>query len=85
MRALLLLASCPSSRAMFDREDDDLRARRGLEPHDRRTVNDITTRCAGDGYHFQTLMFIEIAKSLPFQSRRGEAKTWPEGTLMFNT
>jgi mono/diheme cytochrome c family protein len=45
---------------------------RGLERYDKRTVNDITTRVAASGYGFQTLVR-EVVRSLPFQSRRGEA------------
>ncbi|HYE73925.1 MAG TPA: DUF1592 domain-containing protein [Blastocatellia bacterium] len=45
---------------------------RGVERYDRRTVNDINKKLAASGYHFQTLIY-EIAQSLPFQSRRGEA------------
>jgi hypothetical protein len=47
--------------------------RRGLDPADRRSVNDITKALAGDGYRFRTLMH-EIVKSLPFRYRRGEAE-----------
>jgi mono/diheme cytochrome c family protein len=45
---------------------------RGVEAYDRRTLNDVTKRLAASGYQFQTLIY-EIARSLPFQSRRGEA------------
>lgn len=45
---------------------------RGVERYDRRTVNDITRKLAASNYQFQTLIY-EIAQSLPFQSRRGEA------------
>jgi hypothetical protein len=45
---------------------------RGLERYDRPTVNDITKRVAASGYGFQTLVR-EVVRSLPFQSRRGEA------------
>jgi mono/diheme cytochrome c family protein len=45
---------------------------RGLERYDKRTVNDITRKLEASGYQFQTLVY-EITKSLPFQSRRGEA------------
>ena len=44
---------------------------RGLEKYDRRTVESITTKLAAEGYPFQSMVF-EIARSLPFQSRRGE-------------
>ena len=45
---------------------------RGLEPYDRITVNDMNRKLAASGYRFQALIY-EIVKSLPFQSRRGEA------------
>lgn len=45
---------------------------RGVERYDRRTINDINRKLAASGYQFQTLIY-EIAQSLPFQSRRGEA------------
>ncbi len=45
---------------------------RGLERYDRRTVEGITTKLAADEYKFQSLVY-EIVRSLPFQSRRGEA------------
>jgi len=45
---------------------------RGLERYDRVTVNDINRKLAASDYRFQTLIY-EIVKSLPFQSRRGEA------------
>ncbi len=45
---------------------------RGVERYDRKTVNDINRKLAASGYQFQTLIH-EIAQSLPFQSRRGEA------------
>ncbi|MGH9629720.1 MAG: DUF1592 domain-containing protein, partial [Bryobacteraceae bacterium] len=45
---------------------------RGLERYDRKTVNDINRSLAASGYRFQALIH-EIVRSLPFQSRRGEA------------
>ncbi|HEX5084280.1 MAG TPA: DUF1592 domain-containing protein [Blastocatellia bacterium] len=45
---------------------------RGLEPYDKRTVNDVSRKLNASGYQFQTLIY-EITRSLPFQSRRGEA------------
>jgi hypothetical protein len=47
---------------------------RGLQPYDRRTVNEIVTRLAEKNYPFQSLVY-ETVHSLPFQSRRGEAVT----------
>jgi hypothetical protein len=45
---------------------------RGLERYDRLTVNEINRSLAASGHQFQTLVY-EIVRSLPFQSRRGEA------------
>jgi hypothetical protein len=45
---------------------------RGLARYDRPTVNSITRKLADSGYGFQTLVN-EVVRSLPFQSRRGEA------------
>ena len=45
---------------------------RGLEKYDQRTVEAILRKLGADNYGFQSLVF-EISKSLPFQSRRGEA------------
>jgi hypothetical protein len=45
---------------------------RGLERYDKPTVRAITRRLAASGYGFQTLVR-EVVRSLPFQSRRGEA------------
>jgi hypothetical protein len=44
---------------------------RGLERYDRKTVEEINRKLAASGYPFQTMVY-EIARSLPFQSRRGE-------------
>jgi hypothetical protein len=46
---------------------------RGLERYDRHTVDDINRKLAASEYRIQTLI-LEIVKSLPFQSRRGEAE-----------
>ncbi|MBC7926986.1 MAG: DUF1592 domain-containing protein [Bryobacteraceae bacterium] len=45
---------------------------RGLEPYDRRAVEGITKKVAANDYKFQSLIY-EVVRSLPFQSRRGEA------------
>jgi cytochrome c553 len=47
---------------------------RGLEPYDRRTVDEISRNWAQGNYPFQQLIF-EVVRSLPFQSRRGELST----------
>jgi mono/diheme cytochrome c family protein len=49
---------------------------RGLEPYDKPTVRTITTRLAASGYGARALVR-EIVHSLPFQSRRAEAKASP--------
>ena len=51
---------------------------RGLERYDRLTVQAITKRLGASGYGFRTLVN-EVVRSLPFQSRRGEAVT-PAGS-----
>jgi hypothetical protein len=52
---------------------------RGLERYDRATVRSITTRLESSGYGFQTLV-TEVVRSLPFQSRRGEAVAAASGS-----
>ena len=47
---------------------------RGLERYDKKTVEEINKNLAASDYQFQALIN-EIVKSLPFQSRRGEAVT----------
>ena len=47
---------------------------RGMQSYDNRTINQITKTVDDDGQHFQTLIY-EVVRSLPFQSRRGEAVT----------
>ena len=47
---------------------------RGMQDYDSRTINQITKKVEADGQHFQTLIY-EVVRSLPFQSRRGEAIT----------
>ena len=44
---------------------------RGLKPEDREAVGSITARWAAGNYAFQDLIF-EVARSFPFQERRGE-------------
>jgi len=50
---------------------------RGIEPYDKRAVDQIVKDLAADGYHFQTLIH-EAVTSLPFQSRRGESAAHPK-------
>jgi mono/diheme cytochrome c family protein len=47
---------------------------RGLQPYDRKTVDEIGHKLAAQGYPFQSVIY-EVARSFPFQSRRGEALT----------
>jgi len=45
---------------------------RGLERYDRRAVDSIAQKVEAQKYQFQSLIY-EVVRSLPFQSRRGEA------------
>ena len=62
----------PSSRGRLTEKMLIYALGRGLERYDKPTVRDITTRVGASGYGFQTLVR-EVVRSLPFQSRRGEA------------
>jgi hypothetical protein len=53
--------------------------RRGLESYDQRTVKSIQAAVAADEYRFRTMVH-EVAKSLPFQARRGEDVTLTGGS-----
>jgi hypothetical protein len=44
---------------------------RGVERYDRGTVKTISNRLSANNYRFSSLV-LEIAKSLPFQMRKGE-------------
>jgi mono/diheme cytochrome c family protein len=45
---------------------------RGIQPYDKRALDQIQKDLSADGYRFQTLIH-EVVTSLPFQSRRGES------------
>ena len=45
---------------------------RGLEPFDRRTVDEIVRKMEQNNYRFSTLV-LEIVNSKPFQMRSGES------------
>jgi len=47
---------------------------RGMQPYDNRALDQINRALTADDYKFQTLIY-EVVRSLPFQSRRGEAVT----------
>lgn len=47
---------------------------RGMEPYDRPAIDTILARMAKDGNTFQS-MILAITDSVPFQKRRGDAKT----------
>jgi cytochrome c553 len=47
---------------------------RGVQPYDRRAVEEIRRNLEASDYKFQTLIF-EVIRSLPFQQRRGELTT----------
>jgi cytochrome c5 len=49
---------------------------RGMQPYDRRALDQIQKSVVADGYRFQTLIH-EVVMSLPFQSRRAEQPTHP--------
>ncbi len=52
---------------------------RGLQPFDRRAVDQIDRNLAAGGYKFQTLIR-EVIRSVPFQQRRGELTSKDSGT-----
>jgi hypothetical protein len=52
---------------------------RGVERYDRPTVRAMTKRIADGGYGLRTIVH-EVVRSLPFQSRRGEAVADPAAT-----
>jgi hypothetical protein len=52
---------------------------RGLQTYDRKTVDGIGRKLAGQGYPFQSVIY-EVVRSFPFQSRRGEATTAQNAT-----
>jgi hypothetical protein len=53
---------------------------RGMQPYDRRALDQIEKAVAADGYRFQTMIH-EVVNSLPFQSRRGELPAPPTGAI----
>ena len=53
--------------------------RRGLESYDQRTVKSVQAAVAADDYRFRTMVH-EVARSLPFQARRGENVTLTGGS-----
>jgi hypothetical protein len=71
MRALLTSQLPQFSRTLVERMMT-YALRRSLQPYDRRAVEQIQRAVAADGYRFRTMVH-EIARSLPFQARRGEA------------
>ena len=73
MRAVLL-DSLPQVSACLAEKMMTYALGRGMQAYDNRALNAINKTMAADGYHFQTLIY-EVARSLPFQSRRGEAVT----------
>jgi mono/diheme cytochrome c family protein len=73
MRAVLLESMPEVSHCMTDKIMTYALGR-GMEPYDKRALDQIQKAVAADGYRFQTLIH-EVVQSLPFQSRRGEAVT----------
>ncbi len=70
MRAVLTSQLPEFSRALIERMLTYALGR-GLKPYDDRTIDSINASVAAQGYPFQSMIY-EIARSLPFQSRRGE-------------
>jgi hypothetical protein len=76
MRAILLDSMPEVARCMTEKIMTYALGR-GIQPYDKRTVDQIQKDLAADGYRFQTLIH-EVVTSLPFQSRRGEAAAQPK-------
>ncbi len=53
---------------------------RGMQPYDKRALEQIEKAVTADGYRFQTLVR-EVVNSLPFQSRRGESSALQPGAV----
>ena len=53
---------------------------RGLESYDKATVKQIVTRLAAEDYRFSRLV-VEIASSVPFQMRKGDAASFGNNSL----
>jgi hypothetical protein len=75
MRAVLLDSMPAVTHCMIDKIMTYALGR-GMQPYDRRALDQIQKTVVADGYHFQTLIH-EVVMSLPFQSRRAEAPTRP--------
>jgi hypothetical protein len=52
---------------------------RGMQPYDRRAMDEVGRKLAESDYQFQALIY-EVVRSLPFQQRRGELTTSIETT-----
>jgi hypothetical protein len=76
MRAILLDSMPEVARCMTEKIMTYALGR-GIEPYDKRAVDQIQKNLAADGYRFQTLIH-EVVTSLPFQSRRGESAAHPK-------
>jgi hypothetical protein len=70
MRKVLLNSMPEVSRCLIDKVMTYALGR-GMQPYDKRTLDQIQRTLAADGYHFQTLIH-EVVASPAFQSRRGE-------------
>ncbi len=70
MRAVLL-GSMPQVARCLTEKIMTYALGRGVEPYDKRAIDQIESALAADGYHFQTLIY-EVVRSLPFQSRHSE-------------
>jgi hypothetical protein len=71
MRTILLASMPQVSRCMIEKIMTYALGR-GMQSYDNRSIDQINKTLAADNYRFQTMIF-EVVRSLPFQSRRGEA------------
>jgi hypothetical protein len=78
MRTILLASMPQVSRCMIEKIMTYALGR-GMQIYDNRSIDQINKTLAADDYKFQTLVF-EVVRSLPFQSRRGEAAVSQNGT-----
>jgi len=76
MRALLVAALPQFSRCLTEKMLTYALGR-GLQPYDRRTLDDISREMASSGYHFQSLIF-DIVHSTPFRMGRGDGVSQPK-------
>jgi hypothetical protein len=73
----ILLANLPEVSRCLTEKIMTYALGRGVEPYDKRALDQIQRALAADDYRFQTLIR-EVVQSLPFQSRRGEQAATPK-------